>query len=445
MFEHLDPPTIPEPGPERLAAVKARAVVRRRHLLWGAGGAGAATVALIVVLVMALVGSGSSARRVSVAGQPGLPSTRSGDVEAVAGPTTTTGPAPGVNGSGSAQGARPSSNASNKPGAKNSTGKGAGSAAAPGPPIAFTRDVPMSGCGCGNVEIWMMDADGSGQRRIASFPEYATTVVHEGAAVGDWSPDGQRLIAQASWVEGRDDSTDVTLYDRLGHEIKTLKGVGAAQGVATWSPDGTQIAIPSCTAGDTNTPKCIDIYDVATGNKVHEIDGVSTHVAEWAPSARLAVVTGGVLETLDPDGGNVRRLGQSTGEASPRWSSDGRILYSLSTSYASGRDYVIRDTDGAVPEPVCGLGDGAWSADGRLVAVAVPPPPQQQDYTVSVCPSGGGPPLANVAGGGFRDPPTFDSSGRVVFTRGGGVWVMNADGSGQTRLADGDTPKPAPR
>jgi hypothetical protein len=148
---------------------------------------------------------------------------------------------------------------------------------------------------------------------------------------------------------------------------------------------------------------------------------------------------------VDPDGGNVRRLGPATGEAVPRWSSDGRILYSRSTPDGSGRDYVIRDTDGAVPEPVCGLGDGAWSADGRLVAVAVLPPSPQQDSTVSVCPSGAGSPLANVAGGGYRATATFDSSGRVVFTRGGGVRVMNADASDQTRLADGYTPKPAPR
>ena len=62
--------------------------------------------------------------------------------------------------------------------------------------------------------------------------------------------------------------------------------------------------------------------------------------------------------------------------------------------------------------------------------------------TLSVCPSTGGSPIANVAGG---NDPTFDSSGRVVFTNADGVWVMNADGSGQTRLADGDTPKPSPR
>src|SRR5437763_14521722 len=118
MFEHLDPPTIPEPGPEGLAAVKTRAAARRRHLVWGGAGAGAATVGLVVILVVALLGAGSSARRVSVAGQPGLPRNKSGaDVETGVAPTTTIAPAPGAN---AAEGARPGSNASNKRGAKRS-------------------------------------------------------------------------------------------------------------------------------------------------------------------------------------------------------------------------------------------------------------------------------------------------------------------------------------
>jgi Tol biopolymer transport system component len=163
--------------------------------------------------------------------------------------------------------------------------------------IAYTR------WGDGDSGIWVMRADGSGQRQLTTDPGFAP----------DWAPDGKRLLYLRQGRAG----SNPALYT-INADGAARQRIGNAQvwgRSARWSPDGTRIAL-------------------------------TAHDAVWIVNA---------------DGSGLRRIRQSA--AYPSWTPDGRHL--VFTAYASaatgapelrrmdadGRNEVVlgRDQGGAAP------------------------------------------------------------------------------------------------
>lgn len=101
-----------------------------------------------------------------------------------------------------------------------------------GSTIAFTsyRD--------GQPHIYLMDIDGSNQRRLTSFDMVEIEP--------DWSPDGETI----AFVSGNNIVSNIFLVDADGSNLRQLTDGPGFNENPTWSPDGTMIAFWSDRTGN---------------------------------------------------------------------------------------------------------------------------------------------------------------------------------------------------
>jgi Tol biopolymer transport system component len=85
----------------------------------------------------------------------------------------------------------------------------------------------------GNLEVYVMNADGSGQRRLTRNPTY------DGDPV--WSADGRRI----AFVTNRDGQPEVYVMNADGSGQRNLTRNPERDRAPAWSPDGTKITFQS--------------------------------------------------------------------------------------------------------------------------------------------------------------------------------------------------------
>jgi Tol biopolymer transport system component len=171
----------------------------------------------------------------------------------------------------------------------------------------------------GNLELYVMGADGSGHRRLTR------TAAHE--ATPAWSPDGRRIAFAA--LSELDDSAPawIAVMNADGSGMRALTSREPGLGSPTWSPDGSRIAF----AGP-----------------------------------------GGEIHVMRADGSGRHRLGDVAGsDVWPSWSPDGERILVTSGSFSSPRLWTVR-ADGSAPEQVSDVvgEEGAWSPNGARIAFA---------------------------------------------------------------------------
>ena len=206
--------------------------------------------------------------------------------------------------------------------------------------IAFTstRD--------GNEEIYVMDGDGSNQRRV--------TVNPAGDRHPAWSPDGKKI----AFVSNRKnkDHPQIWAIDADGKNAIRLTD-GLVNDSPDWSPDGTKIVYGtggSITVMDADgkdkrllankgwTPSWSPdgkhiVYHADDQIYVMDADGLNseqlTHDAgvkrmpSWSPDGkRIAYVGGNVIWVVDSDGKNERRLTNVQTDQYPTWSPDSESI-----------------------------------------------------------------------------------------------------------------------
>lgn len=93
--------------------------------------------------------------------------------------------------------------------------------------IAFVSDRD------GSMEVFVMNADGSGQTNLTSSPAIDWWP--------SWSPDGRKIAFESD----RDGNFEVYVMDADGNGQTRLTNNSAFDGKPAWSPDGSQIAFAS--------------------------------------------------------------------------------------------------------------------------------------------------------------------------------------------------------
>lgn len=239
-------------------------------------------------------------------------------------------------------------------------------------------------------DVWVMDADGSNQRRLAA------------GFSPDWSPDGRRI----AYAGGDDNDPEIRVMNADGSgDVQLTDRDDAIAGRPDWSPDGTRIAFGrnwQCDSSDLpGWCSHTEVMDATGGDQHFVINGIAP---SWSPDGhRIAFMSGGnggnsEIYTAKSDGSDRRRLTNDAKTAStmdnfdawPGWLPDGRIIFT-------------RDPDGP-PTRV---------------------PPCTAGYSGSPTDAG-----AECGAGGPERPEIF---------------LMNADGSGRVRVGEGRMAAFSPR
>jgi formylglycine-generating enzyme required for sulfatase activity len=222
----------------------------------------------------------------------------------------------------------------------------------------------------GNLDVYLMNADGSGVRRLTDHPgeDYWTT----------WSPDG----TQIAFASERDGNFEIYVVDvrgvlaGTGGDLRRLTQNRGNDLEPDWSPDGTQIAFMYYSAGKS----AIYVMDVEGGNRRQLTDGNGDDwLPAWSPDGTQILFVSSrdgnpEIYVMNADGSKPQRLTDNDVEDSyPAWSPDGSHISFYSARDASRELYVMGA--GAGPggsvRPLTGddapVWVSAWSPDGTRI------------------------------------------------------------------------------
>ena len=248
-----------------------------------------------------------------------------------------------------------------------------------------------------NMDIYVMNADGSNVKRIVDDPEYD---------VGpQWSPDGRKIL----FMTGRNGNFDVYVMNADGTEQKNLTAdYDKSDGAPVWSIDGNNIAFS------------------------RKIEGKDQ------------------IFVMDSDGGNLKRVTHnSANNGSLGWSPDGSKLIFQTDLDGNWEIYTI-SVDGELAQLTEDAAEDLapdWSPDGNRIAFSSNRTGNQHIYVMNA----DGSSLTQITNTPAEDTePAWAPDGKqIVFTslRDGNkeIYVMNADGSNPRRLTNDPASDNSPR
>jgi Tol biopolymer transport system component/pimeloyl-ACP methyl ester carboxylesterase len=219
--------------------------------------------------------------------------------------------------------------------------------------IAFTSERD------GNSEIYIMNADGSEQRRLTHHPFSDTS--------STWSPDG----ALVAFVSSRDRNRDIYIMDHDGSNLYQLTDHPSDDLNPVWFPDGARIGFVSFRDGNA------EIYQTTVdGSELQRLtqNRYGDWEFDWSPDGTQIALSRQRTEyaniyLLNADGsGELQQLTDTEAhDVYPRWSPDG-----LRIAFVSNRDdnweIYMMNSDGSHQGRLTNTDDPegppSWSPDG---------------------------------------------------------------------------------
>jgi Tol biopolymer transport system component len=214
----------------------------------------------------------------------------------------------------------------------------------------------------GNAEIYVMEPDGTGQRRLTT-----TGAADEDP---DWSPDRKRLAFHSD----RDGNVEIYLMNADGSDQTRITRNPAIDRNPTWSPDGARIAFESTRDGNR------EIYVMAADGR--DARRLTTGEAEdidpaWSPDGSKIVFASNrdgnfQIYVMNADGtAQTRARTSSSTDFNPAWSPDGTKI-AFHSDPGTGKQLFLVNADGTGARPVKSRSERndwgpAWAPDGRHI------------------------------------------------------------------------------
>jgi WD40-like Beta Propeller Repeat len=252
----------------------------------------------------------------------------------------------------------------------------------------------------GGAGIWVVNADGTGTRRVTDGgPDV------DGTDLGPaWSPDGSRIAfaREGRPAKAATGNTDIYVVNADGTDVVRLTDDPMMEYAPTWSPDGSRIAFVAYDlAAGGNPPSPLRLYVMnADGTDMKALGPENVDGPSWSPDGtEIAFVDTemGSIMAIHPDGTALRRIvdvAELVGGVhlvyGVTWSPDGtQIAFMAGPDSTDTHIYVVsRDgsdvrqvTDGPAPDA-----EPAWQSVPAPGAVETPRP-SPTDATPTPTPS----------------------------------------------------------
>jgi len=250
----------------------------------------------------------------------------------------------------------------------------------------------------GPLEIYVMNANGSGQTNLTNNPA--------GDSDPAWSPDRSKI----AFTSDRDGNDEIYVMNADGTDQTNLTQYPAADDSGpAWSPDGAKIAFASYRDGN---------WEIYVMN------------ANGSGQTNLTLI--------------IFCCGPGPDDTAPAWSPDGSKI-AFASKYVGDFDIYVMNADGSgqanlTQHPGVSDTDPAWSPDGSQIAFASHRDGNFEIYVMNADGTGQARLTNNSADdlapawspGGAKIAFASDRDGNYSYE----IYAMNADGSGQTRLTN---------
>ena len=221
--------------------------------------------------------------------------------------------------------------------------------------LLFGRLVSGSDPANGNVDVFLIAADGTGEQRLTDHPSNDVTPRS--------SPDGTSVV----FTSERDGNPEIYLLVLATWELRRLTNDPAGDRFPAFSPDGNTIVFTSDRAGGD------DLYLMdSTGTNIRQLTDTpgTDWLAEFSPDGTtIAFATDHSIDLIDTDGTNRTTVTENAANH-PSWSPNGRRIAAV-TQTEDG-DFAICTIDISTAA-VTVLTDAAhdfypaWSPDGDTI------------------------------------------------------------------------------
>ena len=218
--------------------------------------------------------------------------------------------------------------------------------------ISFWTDA-----GTGHAQVWVMNDDGSGRKQRTELFS---------AKRGDWFPDGSQLAFDGRFYDTLFDF-DIGVMNADGSGLRRITSGPERDTEASWSPDGSSIAFTRLQPGK-RVPEIWVVRPDGTG--LRRLTRADAGDPKWSPDGRRIAFTRYLIGNpeiyvMSSGGGGLRRLTRSRFEdLAAAWSPDGRrILYTHGPEGA--HQVYVMNADGSGKTNLSRSRTDDWATDWR--------------------------------------------------------------------------------